>query len=234
MSEPSEIAKQIISVYEKWLSREIRLFPLLIAYTYFMNVDPIVNIVLSKFRDTVQDIVEFKQDLSNVRRTLYSSAVEDYESPIIRDITFIDKTKAEVCRQLSDKYCREYEQVLEKILSEVDLETRVKLGIVLRVFDRQRLLENTITRLNVRFDILQGWVRGLADALQDLGYSIDVERLRSELSRLDLFDLVNLKVPIGYASADSVLYPTCLEDFVNKVVREYGNVHRIAEVFKKS
>ncbi len=227
-----DIAQQVLNIYEKWITRELRLFPLFISYTYFMNIDPLIGVVLRTCRN-IDNIVELKTDLSTVRKLVYIAAQEDYESMVIRDITFVDKVKSEVCRRLSDKYCSEYIGLLREYIERSDVQDRVKLGVVARVFDKQRLLEGTVTRINVRFDLLQGWVRGFLDALQDLNQKVNLSKLRDILLKIDLYELVNIKIPIGYATADTIIYPTCLDEMVNNIMYEYANARRIAELYSQ-
>lgn len=223
------IIQQVLDIYDRWIKKELRLFPILAAYTYFMNIDPIVGIVLKTCRN-IDNVTEIKNDLSTVRKLVYIAAQEDYESMIIRDITFVDKVKSEVCRRLSDKYCSEYIRLLREYIERSDVQDRVKLGVIARVFDKQRLLEETITRINIRYDLLQGWVRGFTDALQDLEQRVNLSKLRDVLLNIDLYELVNIKIPIGYATADTIIYPTCLDDIVNNIVHEYANAQKIIEL----
>ena len=227
--EVESITQQVLEVYERWLSRELRLYPLLVAYTYFMNIDPVITVVLKACK-SINNIVEFKTDLSTVRKLIYISAQEDYESPIIRDATFVDRVKSEICRRLSEKYCAMYREYLARQIERCDVWDKIKLGVVLRVFEKQRLLEGTVTRVNVRFDLLQGWIRGFTDALQDLEQRDAISRFVAALTNIDLYELVNMKIPVGYATSDVIIYPTCLEDVVMNLVREYANAQKIIQL----
>ncbi len=232
-----EIASKVCNVLFKWIDRDVRLYPVIVGYLYTMNIDPILTLVTERYRDAVQNLVEFKEDLSNIRRLLYSAAYEDYESPTIRDITFVDRVKASICAKLAEKYCNKFVSVLKECIQTTESKDPTKLitlGTILRIFEWQRLLNNELIRISIRQDILSGWLKGVEHALQDLvGDVCGIEKLREYVRSLDLRALVYETVPVGYASLDTLVCPACVEPVLNELVDKYGRVNKIVELCRR-
>ncbi|GEM_PF-5750888 len=230
----SNLVTNIVDTLSKWISKEIELYPILVGYLYTMNIDPILTLVSEYYRDKVGNILELKEDLSTIRKLIYSSAYEDYESPTIRDITYVDKVKSEVCSRLAAEYCSKLLQRLRDRLDEASRrspDSVIALAVLLRVFEWQKLLNNEVIRISIRRDLLSGWLRGVEHAFQDLvGSTCGVEKLRNILGQLDLRKLVYETVPIGFASADMILCPSCIETFLREIVDNYASMRRIVQL----
>ncbi len=233
----SDVVTRIVGVLSKWIDREVELYPVLVGYIYTMNVDPILTLVSEYYMDKVQNIVELKEDLSNIRRLIYASAYEDYESPAIRDVTYVDKVKAEICSRLAAAYCDKLIQRLRDKLEKVSQENPesvVTLAVLLRIFEWQRLLNDEVLRISIRRDILSGWLKGVEHALSDLvGSTCGVEKLRGLLEKLDLRRLVYSTVPLGFASADIILCPSCVETILRELVSNYASMHKIVQLCER-
>ncbi len=215
------VADDIIKEIRKWINKNIELFPIFIGYIYSMNIDPIIIQVSEKVRNI--DIIEFKQSLLNIRRMIYSSSMPDVENPVIQDVLRIDRYKYEICSKIQDEYCSKYIRYLVECEKKVDEKYLKYLAIILRVFDRQKLLNNSIIRVSMREDVLKGWIRGVLDSLRDLGYNLDDSYIKDILG-MTIRDIVDRSIPIGYASLNVLIIPSCLEDYCNYIANKYGNI----------
>ncbi len=221
------VVESIVDEIKKWIDKKLELFPLIVGFIYSMNIDPIVIHVSERMKDV--DVLELKQSLSNIRRVLYSSSIEDVENPVIRDVLQIDRYKSDICSRIQSMYCDRYVQFLREFERSVDIKNIQKLAIVLRVCEKQKLLNDSIIRVSMRSDILKGWIMGVVDSLRDLGYSVDSKAIEDVLN-LTIKDVVDRSLPIGYASLNVLIIPACLEDYCNYIISEYGNVRRIFSI----
>ncbi|NPA24073.1 MAG: hypothetical protein GXO23_07250 [Crenarchaeota archaeon] len=216
----------IVNQLGTYIEKNVEILPILIGYIYSMNIDPIIHQISRKLPDI--DVVNLKQVLSSVRRLIYSTSMLDVENPLMEDITKIDERKYEICTELQRRYCQKLTQHLKDLEKKVNKIYLKKLAVILRVCERQKILRGALVRISMRPDIVQGWIMGVKDCLKDLGYS--VENGLEGVSREGLDAIVERSLPVGYASYNVLIVPSCLEDYCDSIVERYGNVRELFEI----
>ncbi len=217
----------IINQLGSYIEKNVELLPLIIGYVYSMNIDPIILRISRKIPDI--DVMNLKQVLSNIRRLIYSTSMTDVENPLMEDISKIDEKKYQICTELQRRYCNRLVEYLKEVEHKIEKENITKLAIILRVCERQKILRDSIIRISMRPEIVRGWIIGVKDCLNDLGYNVSGKALEDIIYE-GLDSIVERSLPVGYASYNVLIVPSCLEEYCNYIAKEYGNVKKVFNI----